>query len=41
MHRWLRAGATRNLRYAGLLIESTEPRQAPQPLLGLLDAAFG
>ncbi len=36
IHRWLRAGARRNLRYARLLIESLEPDRLPRPLTALL-----
>ncbi|MEL6894395.1 MAG: TOPRIM nucleotidyl transferase/hydrolase domain-containing protein [Actinomycetota bacterium] len=37
-HRWLRAGARRNLRYARLLVDDLGPDQAPVPLDGLLRA---
>lgn len=35
-HRWLRAGARRNLRYARLLVDVCD--EPPEPLVGLLDA---
>lgn len=35
-HRWLRAGARRNLRYARLLVDACE--EPPAPLIGVLDA---
>ena len=36
MHRWLRAGARRNLRYARLLIAGADSDQIPQPLEALM-----
>lgn len=36
MHRWLRAGARRNLRYARLLIDAVDPAQTPRPLEALM-----
>lgn len=39
MHRWLRAGSTRNLRYARLLIESVADIHLPRPLVAVLDVA--
>jgi len=39
MHRWLRAGARRNLRYARLLVELIEFDRVPRPLVAVLDAA--
>jgi len=39
VHRWLRAGARRNLRYAGLLVDVIESDRVPRPLVGVLDAA--
>lgn len=41
MHRWLRAGARRNLRYARLLVEAMEPDRVPVPLVGVLSATGG
>lgn len=38
LHRWLRAGARRNLRYARLLIEAVPFDEAPPPLRALLAA---
>lgn len=38
-HRWLRAGATRNLRYARLLVDAIDADLLPAPLIGVLDAA--
>ncbi len=37
IHRWFRAGATRNLRYARLLSELVSPEAAPKPLQSVLD----
>ena len=39
MHRWLRAGARRNLRYARLLVLSIPRHQIPRPLAAVLLAA--
>ncbi len=39
MHRWLRAGARRNLRYARLLTFSLHPDRMPRPLQAVLAAA--
>jgi hypothetical protein len=36
MHRWLRAGARRNLRYARLLIDGIDPARIPHPLEALM-----
>lgn len=36
MHRWLRAGARRNLRYARLLVDAVDPAQIPQSLEALM-----
>lgn len=36
IHRWLRAGARRNLRYARLLIDAVDPAQIPHPLEALM-----
>ncbi len=41
MHRWLRAGAGRNLRYAHILMVHTSLDRAPRPLLDVLTAADG
>ncbi len=38
IHRWLRAGARRNLRYARLLTLAVDPADAPRPLLATLAA---
>lgn len=38
MHRWLRAGAHRNLRYARLLVRSLPLDEIPRPLDGVLAA---
>lgn len=38
LHRWLRAGASRNLRYARLLVEAVPVDEAPPPLCALLNA---
>lgn len=38
MHRWLRAGARRNLRYARLLVETIELDRMPRPLTEVLRA---
>lgn len=38
MHRWLRAGARRNLRYARLLVVTVELDRMPRPLLSVLAA---
>lgn len=38
IHRWLRAGARRNLRYARLLVETLPLDLVPRPLTGVLDA---
>lgn len=37
LHRWLRAGARRSLRYARLLTEALDLDRAPLPLLALLE----
>ncbi|MDY7101198.1 MAG: TOPRIM nucleotidyl transferase/hydrolase domain-containing protein [Actinomycetota bacterium] len=37
-HRWLRAGARRNLRYARLLVRSLPPDRVPRPLTATLGA---
>lgn len=39
MHRWLRAGARRNLRYARLLVGAIDPNRMPRPLEALMTAA--
>lgn len=38
LHRWLRAGAGRSLRYAQLLAERIDDAKVPRPIAGLLDA---
>lgn len=40
MHRWLRAGARRHLRYARLLVELAALGRVPRPLVGVLDASM-
>lgn len=39
LHRWLRAGARRNLRYARLLVDALDLARAPRPLAAALEAA--
>lgn len=39
MHRWLRAGARRNLRYASLLVDLAELDRLPRPLVAVLAVA--
>lgn len=39
MHRWLRAGARRNLRYARLLVEVIDSDRVPHPLEAVVAAA--
>ena len=38
MHRWLRAGSRRNLRYARLLVDALDLNQIPRPLEALMAA---
>lgn len=38
MHRWLRAGARRNARYARLLVDAIHPDRIPHPLEALIAA---
>ena len=40
MHRWLRAGARRNLRYAHLITDSVQLDTAPQPLVNVLNSTL-
>ncbi|NNE13153.1 MAG: ATP-dependent endonuclease [Ilumatobacter sp.] len=39
LHRWLRAGARRHLRYSGLLLDAVAQHRFPSPLMAVLDAA--
>lgn len=39
LHRWLRAGARRHLRYSTLLVDAADVHRLPRPLTAALDAA--